>query len=154
MVDKKIVSLDKKEDKLEQDIENWFENIPEEKVSLSSITIEEDYDDDDESKVKEKKELVKGSSEFEDMLIRKIINKQFQELEEAMKKTNNEIKDIEDLLGLEDSLNKEFNQALRIYNSIIFSTETLSVDSIEDSKIRHYIKIRMNEIIDGMIELF
>ena len=30
MVDKKIVSLDKKEDKLEQDIENWFENIPEE----------------------------------------------------------------------------------------------------------------------------
>ena len=154
MVDKKIVSLDKKEDKLEQDIENWFENIPEEKVSLSSITIEEDYDDDDESKVKEKKELVKGSSEFEDMLIRKIINKQFQELEEVMKKTNNEIKDIEDLLGLEDSLNKEFNQALRIYNSIIFSTETLSVDSIEDSKIRHYIKIRMNEIIDGMIELF
>lgn len=154
MVDKKIVSLDKKEDKLEQDIENWFENIPEEKVSLPSITIEEDYDDHDESKVKEKKELVKGSSEFEDMLIRKIINKQFQELEEVMKKTNNEIKDIEDLLGLEDSLNKEFNQALRIYNSIIFSTETLSVDSIEDSKIRHYIKIRMNEIIDGMIELF
>ena len=154
MVDKKIVSLDKKEDKLEQDIENWFENIPEEKVSLQSITIEEDYDDHDESKVKEKKELVKGSSEFEDMLIRKIINKQFQELEEVMKKTNNEIKDIEDLLGLEDSLNKEFNQALRIYNSIIFSTETLSVDSIEDSKIRHYIKIRMNEIIDGMIELF
>ena len=154
MVDKKIVSLDKKEDKLEQDIENWFENIPEEKVSLPSITIEEDYDDHDESKEKEKKELVKGSSEFEDMLIRKIINKQFQELEEVMKKTNNEIKDIEDLLGLEDSLNKEFNQALRIYNSIIFSTETLSVDSIEDSKIRHYIKIRMNEIIDGMIELF